>query len=126
MALTIHVDLLVAAHTAVKTAIDAAGGTAAVKVYTAGRALLLVTLPLQSPCGTVNGTTGQLTFSPGTDGEAVAGGIAAIADVCDSNGKICLSCPCSSGTSPIADTFVLSSTSIVSGTTVSLLSATLG
>lgn len=126
MALTVHLDVLIAAHTAVMDAIDAAGASAYVLVKNSSNATL-ANLPLGYPCGLVDDLTGQLAFDIGApDAEAEAGGTAHHADVCDKNGKVCLSMPCAQGTTPVADTFVMASLLIVLGAPVQLLSGTVG
>jgi len=116
----------VAAHTALRDLIDA--GSSAGYIAVRGDALqLLATIPLADPCGTVNGTTGQLTLSiAGSDTSADATGTAAYAEVCDSTGAAHLSLPAQAGTTWVAGKIVLNSLSIVTGTEVSILSAVIG
>lgn len=116
----------VAAHTALRDLIDA--GSSAGYIAVRGDALqLLATIPLAYPCGTVNGTTGQLTLSiAGSDTSADATGTAACAEVCDSTGAAHLSLPAQAGTTWVAGKIVLNSLSIVAGTEVSILSAVIG
>lgn len=116
----------VAAHTALRDLIDA--GSSAGYIAVRGDALqLLATIPLADPCGTVNGTTGQLTLSiAGSDPSADATGTAAYAEVCDSTGAAHLSLPAQAGTTWVAGKIVLNSLSIVTGTEVSILSAVIG
>lgn len=116
----------VAAHTALRDLIDA--GSSAGYIAVRGDALqLLATIPLADPCGTVNGTTGQLTLSiAGSDTSADATGTAAYAEVCDSTGAVHLSLPAQAGTTWVAGKIVLNSLSIVTGTEVSILSAVIG
>ena len=116
----------VAAHTALRDLIDA--GSSAGYIAVRGDALqLLATIPLADPCGTVNGTTGQLTLSiAGSDPSADATGTAAYAEVCDSTGAAHLSLPAQAGTTWVAGKIVLNSLAIVTGTEVSILSAIIG
>src|SRR5690606_1999445 len=102
----------VAAHTALRDLIDA--GSSAGYIAVRGDALqLLATIPLADPCGTVNGTTGQLTLSiAGSDTSADATGTAAYAEVCDSTGAAHLSLPAQAGTTWVAGKIVLNSLSI--------------
>ena len=53
---------LVAAHTAFKNLIDAGAGPGTIKIRN-DTDVLLATIVLTDPCGTVNGTTGQLVFA---------------------------------------------------------------
>jgi hypothetical protein len=126
MAITFNVDLLLAAHGAAIAAIDAAGGNAYVTVEDADN-LVLSTLPLMRPCGTLNATTGRLTFAIGPrDEEAAASGDAHHGKLCDSNGKVWLSGPCAAGATPLDGYFMLRSLAVVQGTPFELLSMTLG
>lgn len=123
---TYSVAAKVAAHTALRDVIDSGAGAGYIAVR--GDALqLLATIPLADPCGTVNGTTGQLTLSiAGSDTSADATGTAAYAEVCDSTGAAHLSLPAQAGTTWVAGKIVLNSLSIVTGTEVSILSAVIG
>ena len=123
---TYSVAAKVAAPAALRDVIDSGAGAGYIEVR--GDALqLLATIPLADPCGTVNGTTGQLTLSiAGSDTSADATGTAAYADVCDSTGAVHLSLPAQAGTTWVAGKIVLNSLSIVTGTEVSILSAIIG
>ncbi len=123
---TYSVAAKVAAHSALRDVIDSGAGAGYIAVR--GDALqLLATIPLADPCGTVNGTTGQLTLSiAGSDTSADATGTAAYAEVCDSTGAAHLSLPAQAGTTWVAGKIVLNSLSIVTGTEVSILSAVIG
>ena len=126
MSLTIHADVLVAAHTAVLGEIDAEGATAYVAIYDVGN-VLLSTLPLDYPSGTVNGTTGTLTLTWGArDEAAAASGTANYATVCDAADKALLTLSCATGTVAVADTCVLGSLTVVAGSPVEGISLTIG
>ena len=89
--------------------------------------VLLAQVPLSDPCGSVNGTTGQLTLSiAGVDAGADATGTAAYGEVCDSDGDVHLALPASAGASAVAGYLVLNTLSIVSGVPVAISSATIG
>lgn len=88
---------------------------------------LLATIPLNDPCGTVNGTTGQLSFSiAGRDESADASGTAAYAEFCDSDGTVHLSLPAQQGATSVSGYIVLNTLAILSGGPVEVLSATVG
>lgn len=117
---------LVAAHTAFKDLIDAGAGAGSIKIRDAAD-VLLAQIPLTDPCGTVNGTTGQLTITPsGRDESADATGTAAYGEFCDSNGLVHLSLPAQAGSAAVSGKIVLNSLSIVAGGPVEVLSATVG
>jgi len=126
MSVTIHVDVLVAAHTAVLGEIDSEGATAYINIRDSGD-VLLSTLPLTYPAGTVSGTTGKLTLGFGArDEEAAASGTASYAELCDHAAKVLMELSCAAGSAPAADTCVLSSLSIIAGAPVEGVSATIG
>lgn len=117
---------LVAAHTAFKNLIDAGAGAGSIKIRDAAD-VLLAQIPLTDPCGTVNGTTGQLTITPsGRDESADATGTAAYGEFCDSNGLVHLSLPAQAGGVAVTGKLVINALSIVAGGPVEVLSATVG
>lgn len=117
---------LVAAHTSFKTLIDAGSGAGSIKIRDSAD-VLLAQVPLSDPCGSVNGTTGQLTFSiAGPDTSADATGTAAYGEFCDSDGLVHLSLPAQAGSTAVAGKLVLNTLSIVAGGPVAIISATIG
>ena len=117
---------LVAAHTSFKTLIDAGSGAGSIKIRDSSD-VLLAQVPLSDPCGSVNGTTGQLTFSiAGTDPSADASGTAAYGEFCDSDGLVHLSLPTQAGGVAVSGKLVLNTLSIVAGGPVAILSAIIG
>ena len=117
---------LVAAHTAFRDLIDSGTGAGFVRIRDSADALL-AQVPLSDPCGTVNGTTGQLTFSiAGPDTSADASGTAAYAEFCDSDGDVHLALPAQQGSSAVSGKIVLNTLTIISGGTVTIISATIG
>lgn len=117
---------LVAAQTSFKDLIDAGVSAGSIKIRDASD-VLLAQVPLSDPCGTVNGTTGQLTFSiAGPDSSADATGTAAYAEFCDSAGTVHLSLPAQAGTVAVSGKIVLNTLSIIAAGPVSVLSATIG
>ena len=82
---------------------------------------------MADPCGTVNGTTGQITIAmDGRDESADASGTAAYGEFCDSDGLVHLSLPAQEGSSAVSGFLVLNTLSIVAGGPVEVLSATIG
>ena len=117
---------LVAAHTSFKTLIDAGSGAGSIKIRDSAD-VLLAQVPLSDPCGSVNGTTGQLTFSiAGPDTSADATGTAAYGEFCDSDGLVHLSLPAQAGGVAVSGKLVLNTLSIVAGGPVAIISATIG
>jgi hypothetical protein len=123
---TYSVAALVAAHTAFRDLIDAGVGPGAIKVRSATD-VLLGTVPLTDPCGTVNGTTGQLTITPsGRDESADASGTAAYGEVCDSAGLVHLALPVQAGAAAVSGKLVLNTLTVVAGGPIEVLTGTLG
>lgn len=123
---TFSAAALIAANTTFKVLLDAGAGAAFVRVRNSAD-LLLAQIPLNDPCGTVSGTTGQITFSiAGPDTAADASGTAAYAEFCDSTGLVHLALPVQVGTSAVPGKAALNTLTIVAGSPVTLIAATLG
>lgn len=123
---TYSAAVLVAAHTAFRDLIDAGLAGGSIKIRDAAD-VLLATIPLTDPCGTINGTTGQLTITPaGRDESADATGTAAYGEFCDSSGTVYLSLPTQAGAVAVTGKLVINTLSIVAGGPVEVLSATVG
>ena len=89
--------------------------------------VLLAEIPLTDPCGTVNGTTGQLTITmSGRDESADASGTAAYGEFCNSDGTVYLSLPAQAGTVAVSWYIVINTLTIVAGGPVDVLSAVIG
>jgi len=117
---------MAAAQTSFKTLIDAGSGAGSIKIRDSAD-VLLAQVPLSDPCGSVNGTTGQLTFSiAGPDTSADATGTAAYGEFCDSDGLVHLSLPAQDGSVAVSGKIVLNTLSIVAGGPVAVLTATIG
>lgn len=117
---------LIAAHTSFRDLIDSGSAAGFVRVRDSAD-VLLAQIPLDDPCGSVNGTTGQLTFAfDGRDESANASGTAAYAEFCDSDGDVHLALPAQAGSTAVAGKIVLNTLTIVSGGPVEILSATVG
>lgn len=122
MAVTYNTTLKNTRMTDVVTAI---GATGFLNIYTSGGGVLLATIPLANPAGTV--TSGVLTFSgtPLTESSANASGTAASATVSTASaggGTVVIS-GLTVGTAT-AD-IILSSTNIVAGQPVTITSASI-
>ena len=114
-----------AAHTAFRDLIDAGASAGYVTIRSAAD-VLLATVPLSDPCGSVDGS-GTLTFSiAGPDSSADADGTAAYAEFCDSDANVHLSLPAVAGGVAVSGYIVLNTLTIVTGGSVSIVSATIG
>lgn len=117
---------LVGAHTYFRDLIDAGTGAGSIKIRSASD-VLLAQVPLTDPCGTVNGTTGQLTITAnGRDESADASGTAAYGEFCDSDGVVHLSLPAVEGVAALAGYIVVNTLSIIAGGPVEVASAVVG
>lgn len=115
------------AHEAFRDLIDSGASAGKLRIRSASD-VLLADIPLADPCGTVNATTGQLTFTVtnAKDTSADATGTAAYGEFCDSTNAVHLSLPAQAGTVAVSGKLVLNTLSIVAGGTVELISATVG
>lgn len=114
------------AHSAFKTLVDAGAGAGLMRIRDAADALL-AEIALNKPCGTVNGTTGQLVLSlAGPDLSANASGTAAYGEVCDSDGVVHLALPTEQGVAPVSGKLVMNTLAVVIGGPVEVLSAVIG
>lgn len=117
---------LVAAHTSFRDLIDSGPAAGFIRIRDASD-VLLAQIPLVDPCGTVNGTTGQLTLAiAGPDSSADATGTAAYGEICSSTGAVHLALPAQAGTAAVPGKLVLNTLSIIAGGPVDVLSATIG
>lgn len=125
-AYTYSAAALVAAHTAFRDLLDAKTGNATIKIRDASD-VLLATITLADPCGTVNGTTGQLTLDIYAREEAAdAGGEAAYGEICDGAGAVHLALPTQQGSAAVSGKLVMNTLTVVEGAPVEVLSATIG
>lgn len=117
---------LIAAHTSFRDLIDSGIGAGFIRIRDSAD-VLLAQIPLTDPCGTVNGTTGQLTITPsGRDESADASGTAAYGEFCNSDGTVYLSLPAQAGTVAVAGKLIMNTLSVAAGGPVEVLSATIG
>lgn len=117
---------LIAAHTSFRDLIDSGSGAGSIKIRDSAD-VLLAQIPLTDPCGTVNGTTGQLTITPsGRDESADASGTAAYGEFCNSDGTVYLSLPAQAGTAAVSGYIVINTLTIVAGGPVEVLIAIVG
>src|SRR5574337_637746 len=122
---TYDVSVLVAASTAFLDLIDAGTGAGKIKIRSSTD-VLLATIPLSDPGGTVSGVTGALTLSIPAAANASATGTAAYGEITDSDDTVLLSLPAQQGTAPVSGKIVLNSLSLALGSPVQILSATVG
>jgi len=116
---------IVAAHTAVLGQIDAASSPAKLKLYDDAD-VLLATVTLTDPAGTVSAITGQVTLTAAGTSSAVASGECTYGVMVDGDDNAIVSVPAESGASAVPGKIVLSTTSIVNGADVELVSCVIG
>lgn len=117
---------LVAAHTSFRDLIDSGTGAGLIRIRDAAD-VLLAEITLADPCGTVNGTTGQLVLTmPQSDASANASGAAAYGEICDSDGDVHLALPAQAGVSPVSGKIVLNTLTITETGSVTVSSVTIG
>jgi len=113
------------AHTALRDYIDQGTGAGKLVLYSEAD-VALATFTLADPCGTVNGTTGQLTFSAISDVNGSADGTCTWAQCVDSDDNRAFDIPVQTGTSAVSGYLVLNTANIVSGAPISIISAVIG
>jgi hypothetical protein len=117
---------IAAANGALRDLIDAKASPGQITLYDAND-VLLATFTLDRPCGVINPATGVLTFSPALpESNAPASGTAYKATLCDGEGLVILTVPVTQGLVAQQGVFVLSTTTVIEGGMVQLLSAALG
>lgn len=116
--------LNVSAQTLVRDAIDAGAGAGILKIYSETD-VLLASITLSDPCGTID-AVGQLTITAPAAGAGVADGTATWGEFTDSAGTWRIKAPVEAGATAVSGKIVLSATAIVNGAAVSLVSATVG
>ena len=122
---TYSVVALVAAHTSFRDLIDGGAGAGFIRIHSAAD-VLLATINMADPCGTVNGATGRLTFSiPGGDTVSTSG-TAAYGEFCDSTGAVHLALPAQEGLSAVSGKIVLNTLSLVVGGPLDVVLANVG
>jgi hypothetical protein len=119
------VDAIEAAHQSLLDLIDSGAGAGIIR-FRDNSDVLLGTITLTDPAGTINVTTGQLTLTAASTSSAVATGTCTYGEICNSTGTVYLAIPTEAGTSPVSGKLVINSLSIVSGAVITLVSATIG
>lgn len=120
---------LVAAHTAFRDLVDSHATLPGLLRIRDAADVLLSEINLADPCGTVNGTTGQLTLDVDPvprDDSANAAGTAAYGEICDGSGAVHLALPAQAGTTPVSGKVVLNTLTIAATGPVELVSMTVG
>lgn len=114
------------ASDAVLALIDAGTGAGKIKIRDSAD-VLLSTVTLTDPAGTVSGVTGALTLTPaGADTSPAANGTAAYAEITDSDDTVIVSLPAVAGVSAVSGYIVLNNLTIVTTGEVTVSSAVIG
>lgn len=112
-----------AAQTALLGEIDAGTGAGKLKLYTDADALL-ATIPLADPAGSV--TSGQLTITAPSSVAATGSGTCTYGTITDSDDVVILTAPAQAGSSAVSGKIVISTTALVTGADVELVSCVIG
>ena len=122
---TYSIAAYIAAHSGLLSEID--GAASAGKVFIRDAAdVLLATIILDDPSGTVSGTTGVLSITETAQVLAVLDGMAAYAELTDGDDNLLLSLPAVAGVVPVSGYAVLNTLSIKSNQVVGIVSMTIG
>ena len=122
---TYSIAAYIAAHSGLLSEID--GAASAGKVFIRDAAdVLLATIILDDPSGTVSGTTGVLSIAETAQVLAVLDGMAAYAELTDGDDNLLLSLPAVAGVVPVSGYAVLNTLSIKSNQVVGIVSMTIG
>ena len=112
-----------AAHTGFLAHIDGGSGAGSITIHRADD-VLLATIPLDRPGGTISSVTGALALAAdGREDDAPAAGNASYATIRNSSGTALRSMPCEAGSSPVVGKCVLNTVEIELGGRVELVSA---
>ena len=114
----------VSAHTAIRDLIDA-GTNGILRIRNSADALL-GSVTMTDPCGTVNGTSGQLTITFTGTGSYSLSGTVAYGELCKSDGTAVLSLPAASGTASSPGFIVLNTLTAVNGGPIGVLACVIG
>jgi hypothetical protein len=115
-----HKDALVAAHTAL---IDVVGSAAKITIHDSSD-IKLAEVILESPCGTVDAVTGELTLTVLTQEDSAAySGVAEYATLRRTDDTALRSIPCQIGGVSVAGYCVLNTRNITQGAAVEVIAA---
>lgn len=107
-------------HQAMADLIDSGSGAGLVK-FRDESGVLLATVPLAKPCGSVNITSGRLTFAmAGRDDFIDVSGMLDHVDVTDSSGNIYLQLPAVEGLVPVPGKIVVDKLALTAGKALEL------
>jgi hypothetical protein len=115
----------IAANTGLLSAIDGAATAGEILIRDSAD-VLLATIVLNDPSGTVDGTTGVLTITAPPQVQATASGTAAYGEITDGDGVVQLSIPAQEGVVPVSGHVVLNTLTIKKNQVIGLVSMTVG
>lgn len=124
--ITFSTACLVAIQAALLSQIDAAGGAASLKFFSA-QDDLLGAVPLTDPAGAVDANNGKLTLTPATGVNTwSASGTVAYASIVTGAGAAVVSLPVVAGVTQVANKCVISSLSAIAGAEIRVALLTFG
>lgn len=116
---------VIAANTALKTLLESAGTSGCtIKLYDATGSLL-ATSNMADPPASVNGTTGEITFSAPGVSIATGAGSAAYGNICDAAGAWVARIPCQRGTAAVSGKIALNQLTFIVGAEFTVGSASI-
>lgn len=116
----------IGAHTGILSVIDGATDPGRITIHSSTD-VLLCTIILDDPGGTVNQSTGQLSLTPAAAYFTIAAdGVASYATLRDGNGTALRSANVQQGSSPVSGYCILSATDLYAGRPLALVSWTIG
>lgn len=122
---TYSVTALVDAQTSLLDLIDTGISAGKIKIRDASD-VLLATITLTDPAGTVAGGTGVLTITPAGTAVGLTDSTAAYGEITDSNDNIILSLPAAEGVAAVSGYIVISSLTILTDGVITVQSVVIG
>lgn len=128
MAFTLESTAKIAVHNAFVTLLDTGAGNAQVDIYDdSATPVKLGEIILADPCGTVNGTTGQLTLNVLTqEDSALASGTISYVEVLDVSDTLQLTVEAIESATAVSGYAAFDDLAVVIGTPISALSLVIG
>lgn len=122
---TYSLAVRVAANASVLAAIDAAATAGKIKCYDAAD-VLLATITLNDPAGTLNAGNAILTITPPAAAPISVGGICAYGTITDGDDSVVVSIPAEQGESAVIGKLVLGTLTFVAGANIEVTSCVIG
>lgn len=119
------VGAVTACTTAILGLLDAGAGAGKLRLYSETD-VLLADINLSDPAGTIDAPTGRLDITAPTGQSAIASAECTWGELTDSDNNVVATLPAQSGSTAVPRRIVLSTTALVNGAAVELVSCTIG